>query len=214
MGVAITYLLIIAHGSRRQASNDEVMALATQLNELELNGVQQVRAGFLELAEPGIAQSIDDCVLHGATQIKVFPYFLAAGRHVTADIPDLVARAAANHPNIDIGLLPHLGKSSGLISLVSQQAMLPTTVLPQMNKQLDDEVVIAKASPVSLELEPGTYQWCSCGRSQNQPFCDGSHASTKMKPLAFEITRAERVSICQCKHSKTPPYCDGSHRKL
>lgn len=25
------------------------------------------------------------------------------------------------------------------------------------------------------DLEPGDYCWCACGRSKNQPFCDGTH---------------------------------------
>ena len=32
--------------------------------------------------------------------------------------------------------------------------------------------------PAEVELEPGNYAWCSCGRSANQPFCDGSHKGT------------------------------------
>ena len=34
---------------------------------------------------------------------------------------------------------------------------------------------IAGTKPVVLELEAGTHYWCACGRSSNQPFCDGSH---------------------------------------
>jgi CDGSH-type Zn-finger protein len=39
---------------------------------------------------------------------------------------------------------------------------------------MTDPVIAAKA-PALVELEPGTYYWCACGRSANQPFCDGSH---------------------------------------
>ena len=28
--------------------------------------------------------------------------------------------------------------------------------------------------PIAITLEPGTYFRCTCGRSQNLPFCDGS----------------------------------------
>ena len=48
------------------------------------------------------------------------------------------------------------------------------------------EPVIAQKSSYQVELEEGkTYYWCSCGRSKNQPFCDGSHEGTEFKPVAF-----------------------------
>ena len=73
--------------------------------------------------------------------------------------------------------------------------------------------IAAKASKV-LEMEPGSYWWCACGHSQNQPFCDGSHKGTGMVPLKVEITEKKKVAWCQCKHSKKKPFCDGSHRSL
>jgi len=36
--------------------------------------------------------------------------------------------------------------------------------------------------PIMLDLEPGTYYWCSCGKTKNQPFCDGSHEGTSFLP--------------------------------
>jgi len=76
------------------------------------------------------------------------------------------------------------------------------------------EAVIAARQPAALELEPGTYYWCSCGRSQSQPFCDGSHNGTGLQPLSFELKEKRTVYLCQCKQSKHPPYCDGSHQGL
>ena len=73
---------------------------------------------------------------------------------------------------------------------------------------------IADKKPAVQELEPGTYYWCSCGESKNQPFCDGSHAGSEFSPMAFEITEKKRVALCQCKHSKEKPFCDGAHRSL
>jgi CDGSH-type Zn-finger protein len=74
--------------------------------------------------------------------------------------------------------------------------------------------VVAERRPAVLELDPGTYWWCACGRSASQPFCDGSHKGTGFTPQKFEITERERVALCQCKHSKNTPYCDGSHRDV
>lgn len=76
------------------------------------------------------------------------------------------------------------------------------------------EPVIAARSSVRLTLEPGTYWWCSCGRSANQPFCDGSHKGTGFAPRSFVVEQATEVFLCRCKHTKNPPFCDGSHRSL
>ena len=77
-----------------------------------------------------------------------------------------------------------------------------------------DQPKIARKSPYILDLAPGTYWWCACGRSNNQPFCDGSHKTTSITPVKFEVTQARQVSLCGCKRTKTPPFCDGTHRQL
>jgi CDGSH-type Zn-finger protein len=77
-----------------------------------------------------------------------------------------------------------------------------------------DQPEIAQKSPFVLDLAPGTYWWCACGRSKNQPFCDGSHKSTAFSPVKFEITQPVQVALCGCKHTRNPPFCDGSHKKL
>ena len=38
---------------------------------------------------------------------------------------------------------------------------------------------IAQKAPIPVMVEAGKdYWWCACGRSNSQPFCDGSHART------------------------------------
>jgi CDGSH-type Zn-finger protein len=76
------------------------------------------------------------------------------------------------------------------------------------------EPVIAQKAPYALELEPGQYWWCACGRSATQPFCDGSHSGSEFSPLPFDIAETKKVWLCGCKHAKTQPYCDGTHKGL
>jgi CDGSH-type Zn-finger protein len=76
------------------------------------------------------------------------------------------------------------------------------------------EPKIASKHPAVLELEPGTYYWCSCGLSSKQPFCDGSHKGTDFSPQSFQVSEKKKVALCLCKHTKKSPFCDGSHSKL
>ena len=130
-------LLLIAHGSRRAESNDEVRALAAKLSALTQN-FDSVSCAFLELAEPSIPDGIEACVQQGATEIVVLPYFLSAGRHVAEDIPALVQPKQAQYPEIKIELQAYLGaamalpNSAGLMVAVSITLGCP---LPMVSPQ-------------------------------------------------------------------------------
>ena len=77
------------------------------------------------------------------------------------------------------------------------------------------EPTIAQKEPYPVDVEAGkTYYWCACGRSANQPFCDGSHKGTEFAPIRFQATEAGTIFFCGCKHSSDKPFCDGSHAKL
>jgi len=74
---------------------------------------------------------------------------------------------------------------------------------------------IAGKAPIPFEAEKEKgYYWCSCGLSENQPFCDGKHKGSEMNPLACKETKDKKVFLCTCKQTKNPPYCDGAHKEL
>ena len=77
-----------------------------------------------------------------------------------------------------------------------------------------NEPIVAGKEPIETSLDAGEYWWCSCGKSHNQPYCDGSHAGTGFTPYRFTLESRETVWLCTCKHSANPPFCDGAHQLL
>ena len=77
-----------------------------------------------------------------------------------------------------------------------------------------EKPVVFDTKSVKLELQPGSYAWCACGQSKNQPWCDGSHKGGAFSPVRFTVAEPQMKSMCLCKQSKNAPFCDGSHKPL
>ena len=74
---------------------------------------------------------------------------------------------------------------------------------------------IAQKGPFAVELVQGKkYAWCACGRSSDQPFCDGSHKGTGLSPRLFTAEESKTAYLCGCKHTGNAPFCDGTHNTL
>lgn len=78
-----------------------------------------------------------------------------------------------------------------------------------------DQPEIAGRAPIAVDVEAGkSYWWCACGRSQSQPFCDGSHQGTPFTPIEYKAETSKKVVFCACKRSQKKPLCDGTHKTL
>ena len=78
-----------------------------------------------------------------------------------------------------------------------------------------EKATVAGKVPQMVELKASeTYAWCACGKSSNQPFCDGSHQGSSFAPTVFTVDEPKQAALCMCKQTKNPPYCDGSHMSL
>ena len=74
---------------------------------------------------------------------------------------------------------------------------------------------VAARTPIRVDLEEGKeYFYCACGRSSDQPFCDGSHEGSGFTPLSFVAEKSGKALLCRCKQTATPPYCDGTHARV
>jgi sirohydrochlorin ferrochelatase len=112
-------VLLIAHGSRQPAANDDLHGLAKRL--VATGAYPIVEACFLELAKPDIATGGDHCVARGATRVLMVPYFLSAGVHLERDLAESRHNLSRRHPDVEFRLGPPLGPHPLLDQLVAER---------------------------------------------------------------------------------------------
>ena len=114
-----TAILLIAHGSRHNPANEELLGLAARL--VELGTYPIVEACFLELARPDIPTGGSLCVSRGARRVLMVPYFLSQGVHLTRDLTAAREALAGLHPGVEFRLGPPLGPDPILDRLVIER---------------------------------------------------------------------------------------------
>ena len=110
-------LIIVAHGSKVKSSNDEIVNIVSKI-KFNVDDRILVFHAFLELSEPSIFIAINKAIAENCKKIKIFPYFLAAGRHVQEDIPCEIKKFKKLHPEIEFILLPHIGNCNGIEDMI------------------------------------------------------------------------------------------------
>jgi sirohydrochlorin ferrochelatase len=123
-----TALLLIAHGSRQEEANADLLYIAS---ELRARGWPIVEASFLELAEPDIAAGGTRCIEQGAERVILVPYFLSAGVHVRRDLSEARAKLAERFPSVDFRLAEPLGQHPLLLEVVGERIREAESALRQ-----------------------------------------------------------------------------------
>jgi len=100
-------LLLVDHGSKKDAANQMLSHIATMV--AEKSPLLIVEIAHMELASPTIEEGIAQCIKKGATHITIHPYMLAPGRHATQDIPNMAKTALESYPHITYTITPPLG---------------------------------------------------------------------------------------------------------
>ena len=84
-----------------------------------------------------------------------------------------------------------------------------------MTANIPTSPIINRLYPMHVAVQQGKkYYWCSCGMSATQPWCDGSHKGTDMKPIEWVAPSNTKYNFCMCKQSKTKPICNLTHLTL
>ena len=105
-------VLLIAHGSREEIANREVVEMAERLGQ-QLPGVPVIPC-FLDVVQPDIPAGFNMAVDKGVRRIIAVPYFLATGAHVGQDIPRILEECRAQCPRVEVHITAAIGPDPGL----------------------------------------------------------------------------------------------------
>lgn len=114
-------LIIVAHGSRKKESNDEILALVRGFDLETEHSFDFVVGAFLQFGTPDLEKQIEFLVNQEVKKIVIFPFFIGAGNHISSDIPHIVDQAAKANPSVELVVTKHLGQVEGIESIIHQE---------------------------------------------------------------------------------------------
>jgi len=118
-GLSHTAALLIAHGSRREEANADLVRLADAVRATRQFGLVEI--AYLELAEPDIPAGADACVKQGAERVLMMPYFLSAGVHVRNDLQEFQESFREKYPGVAFEVCEPLGLHPKLVEVVIER---------------------------------------------------------------------------------------------
>ena len=111
--------IVIAHGSRDPQATEAFFEFLKKFRRVSLRQ-RFVEGAFLELAKPSIPEAIETCVARGAGDIVVLPMMFFPGRHVKEDIPRLIEKAKAAHPEVEFHYAAPVSENPKLAALMAE----------------------------------------------------------------------------------------------
>ena len=102
-----TAVIILGHGSRGN-ENDAAIKRVVEAIKM-ISSLEIVEYAFLQYVQPTPDEALDRCIIQGAKDIVIVPFFMQAGAHVTRDIPDFLVKSRTRHPECNIRLTDYVG---------------------------------------------------------------------------------------------------------
>jgi CDGSH-type Zn-finger protein len=119
-------------------------------------------------------------------------------------------------PKRDSNYTPHMDEITDFPE--TEMVTLPESIpYPEGSYRPPSIPVVAGYYPVSVYLYRGKkYDWCSCGHSWTNPFCNGQckFVLTRNRPISFNVSESGYYKLCNCKLSANAPFCNGTEKLL
>jgi len=116
-------LVLFSHGSLLCGAGEALDAHAARLRARGEYALVEV--GYMNYSEPTFAQAVAKCRAAGATDIVVLPFFLVPGYFVTTTLPQQIAQAQQEFPDVSFTVASALGTDERLADALLDSAHSP-----------------------------------------------------------------------------------------
>jgi sirohydrochlorin ferrochelatase len=116
-----TGILFVGHGTKNEQGLAEFRTLISHVARRLPSDVRIVHHSFVEFAEPTVVEGIHQCIADGATDVLLVPIFLFTAQHLKRDVPGMMAKASASHPDVTLRMTPSLGHLPAFLSVAAER---------------------------------------------------------------------------------------------
>ncbi|WP_339254973.1 precorrin-3B C(17)-methyltransferase [Paenibacillus sp. FSL P2-0136] len=201
-------VLLVGHGSRVQAGNEELLEFTRRLaaRKPEL----KVETCFIELASPSIAGGIARCIEGGAAEIYVVPIILFAAGHSKLDIPMAIDEAKQRYPGVKFIYGRPLGVQDRAVDILLERIQ-EAERLPLLQVKVAGGMDLDLRGNGASTIEDKDTIVLLMGRGGSDP--DANSDLYKISRLLWERTGYRSVESCFIAIAK-PSLPDGLERCL
>ncbi len=109
-------VLLIAHGSRKEQSNEIFFDVIEMVSELMPD--TYIDGAFMSFHDVDIDFKLEEFIKKGIDEIVIVPYLLFAGNHVKQTIPYKVDKFLENYPDVKVSYKNSIGIDKRLAEIV------------------------------------------------------------------------------------------------
>lgn len=114
-------IILFAHGARDPQWAQPFEKIRARMQQQLPN--TEITLAFLELMQPGLADTVKNLAQKNYSHITLIPLFMAQGGHLKKDLPLMLDDIRRDYPSVPIQVTPPIGESEDILSLIAKWAV-------------------------------------------------------------------------------------------
>jgi sirohydrochlorin cobaltochelatase len=136
-------ILLVGHGSREKAGNDEIEAFAQAWRARQPGW--RIEICFIEFSEITLSEGLRRAAA-GSQRVLVLPLILNAAGHVKMDIPQAIDGARLKFPQVQFLYAPHLSACDSILAIVKRRLKSAMQALDMPDPTTTGVVILGRGS--------------------------------------------------------------------